>query len=165
MQPAIGRIQSLIAATRARHLNRVRSSAVVALLLALLLWQTQWPSLKAGLVLLLIGYGGAASLLLYRAFALRRWTVRSPELMRWFDDEQAFASRLMLFESVTRGAGFLVLGYGIWIATRNALLAIGLGIAYPAFAYFLLERKNYERAKRSLQIEKEAAAALFAKSE
>ncbi len=168
MQAAIERICSLNSAVRAYNAKRVRFLLIVSLLLAALLWWTTWPSLRPGLIILLIGYFGTAMLFLYRnrelsaeARSMQNGTAESEELLRWFDRQDRFAVRSTRVEAGLRTAGFLVLGYGFWLATRSNALALLLGIGYPAVTYFGMERKNNQRAARNLRMEKEALSKLL----
>ncbi len=157
MGAARDRLSLFIAAARKRYLARMRSLAIVALLLAALLWLTKWPSLRLGLIVLLAGQAAVILLLLNRARRLGR--DQNEASISWFDEEAAFVTRLALFENLTRTIGFLVLGYGIWVATRSWAIALGLGVGYPALAFFGMERRNQQRARKMLVTEKEAMLA------
>ena len=168
MEAARERLYALMVQARAGYLARLRSAGVVALLLAALLWFTKWPSLRAGLIVLLAGQIGLMIFLLRRSFVLvremkqvRASLVEKNTFTSWFDAEARFATRLGVSEDLVRTAGFLILGYGFWTATGSALIALALGVAYPAFAYFAMERRKHNRAKRILQAEKDAVAALL----
>lgn len=154
MGVARDRLFSFIAAARKRYVARMRSLAIVALLLAALLWLTKWPSLRLGLILLLAGQAAVILLLLNRVRRLGR--EQGEASISWFDEESAFVTRLALFETFTRTIGFLVLGYGVWVATRSWAIALALGVGYPAVAFFGMERRNQQRARKMLVTEKEA---------
>jgi len=79
----------------------------------------------------------------------------------WFDRETLFVTRLGAIEDLIRTLGFLMLGYGLWIATGSVLIAFALGVVYPAFAYFGMERRKHLQAKRILQAEKAGVIALL----
>ncbi len=168
MQAAIDRICALSASTRTSNAKRVRFSLIVALLLAALLWRTTWPSLRPGLIILLIGYFGTAMLFLYRNAKLtaetRRMRARGAEkeeILGWFERQDKFAMWSTRLESGLRMAGFLVLGYGFWLATRSGVIALLLGIGYPALTYFGMERRNNQRARQVLKTEKEAMSRIL----
>jgi hypothetical protein len=145
----------------------MRFALVVALLLAALLWRTTWPSLRPGLVILLTGYFGTAMLFLYRngrlgaeARRMQNGVAEREALLGWFDRQERFAVWSTRVEAALRTAGFVVLGYGFWLATRSDVIALLLGIGYPALTYFGMERRNNQRAARSLRTEKEALSKL-----
>jgi hypothetical protein len=146
----------------------VRFLLIVALLLAALLWRTTWPSLRPGLIILLIGYFGAAILFLYRnsklgaeARRMQNGAAASEDLLGWFDRQESFALWSTRAEAGLRTLGFLVLGYGFWLATRSGVIALLLGIGYPALTYFGMERRNNQRAAQTVRTEKEALSKLI----
>ncbi len=164
MTSALDRISSYAAAMRTRNAARVRSNAIIAVLLALLLWETQWPSLRPGLLILLIAYLGSALWLSYRNKQLAHAIEQVEEglfkpaaIPKWFNTEEAFLRRLMLFENILRTIGFAVLGYGFWVPTGSVLIAVLLGAVYPAISYFALERRNYRRRLQTLLAAKNEA--------
>ncbi len=148
------RLAAVIDAARRRHLATVRADGIIALLLGALLWFTQWPSLRIGLTILLIGYLCAVLLLLNRNRQLTR-DIENPT-HSWFDAEARFSSRLNILEGLTRTIGFVVLGYGFWRATGSIALALALGIGYPVAAYFGMERRKYLRTRQLLKSERDA---------
>ncbi len=148
----------------------MRFSLIIAVLLAVLLWETVWPSLRPGLIILLAGYVGTAILFLYRnatlaraATALRTEEPARGAVLAWFDKEDSFAKWAALLETGLRTIGFLVLGYGFWLATRSDAISLLLGVGYPAITYFGMDRRNRLRARQRLQTEKEAMATLLAR--
>jgi hypothetical protein len=168
MGAAVERLCSLSGAVRAHNAKRVRFSLVVALLLAALLWRTTWPSLRPGLIILLLGYFGTAMLFLYRnaklgaeARQMQNGAFQSDEILGWFDRQESFAVWSTRAEAGLRTVGFLVLGYGFWLATRSDVIALLLGIGYPAVTYFGMERRNNQRAAQTLRTEKEALSRLL----
>jgi hypothetical protein len=168
MAAAVERVCSLSGAVRTHNAKRVRFSLIVALLLAALLSRTTWPSLRPGLIILLVGYFGTAMLFLCRNAKLaaegrkmQAGAVESEEILNWFDRQQKFAAWSTRAEAALRTAGFLVLGYGFWLATRNDAIALLLGIGYPALTYFGMERRNNRRAAQTLRTEKEALTKLL----
>ncbi len=140
-------MSSYAVAARERYARQTKSSGLIAVLLAVLLWQTKWPSLRPGLLILLVSYAGSAVLALYR---LR--DTSSGQM--WLDREQRWLTGLMLFEALSRTAGFLVLGYGFWVPTRSVTVGLLLGVVYPAATYFGLEQRNYQRRMRNLRKER-----------
>ncbi len=138
-------MRSYATAARARYAKQAQSSGLIALLLAVLLWQTKWPSLRLGLIALLLSYVGSTLLSLYRKQELSRDIE--------FDRERQWLTGLMLFENISRTAGFLALGYGFWVATRSVTVGLVLGVVYPALTYFGLERRNYQRRMKALETE------------
>jgi len=146
---------------------RVRSAVVVAFLLAALLWFTKWPSLRPGLVILLGGQLGLLVILFRRSFAISREmqpvqasNQEKDAFANWFDREARFAKRSGVAENLIRTIGFVMLGYGLWTATGSVPIALALGIVYPAFAYFGMERRKHLRVQRMLQAENDATIAL-----
>ncbi len=172
MRDAIERISALAAMAGARYRKRMRFSLFIALLLAALLWRTTWPSLRPGLIILLAGYVGAACLFFYRSARLSKETelLRSQPgdrgaLLQWFDKEEAFGKWSAAAEASLRAVGFMVLGYGFWLATRSGLVALLLGIGYPAITYFGVERRNNQRVRQALGTEREAMAGFLGADE
>ncbi len=149
------RLQTLIGAARHRHMAGARANGIVVLLLGALVWYTKWPSLRAGLTILLIGYFGVLVFQIRRSGALAR-NINEPTT-DWFDGEERFVGRLNLLEAIIRTIGFLVLGYGFWTATGSIGIALALGIGYPVVAYFGMERRKYLRTRQLLKTEREAA--------
>jgi hypothetical protein len=157
MSAAADRFLFFVALSRARNTKRRRFALLIAALIAVLLWQTQWLSLRPGLATLLTGQIGSALILLYR----NRRSVGSAELLAWFDQEKAFLERLALFENGLQMIGFLVLAFGLWSSTRNLWMAIALGIVYPATAYFGLTRRSDARAIEDLKKQKKEIQTLL----
>lgn len=124
----------------------------MAALIAVLIWQTQWPSLRAGLAILLIG-----QLILAAAYFLRtaRPVGRLPESQdaahRWFSEEERFVQLTALFDNSARILGFVVLAYGFWTATHILWITLILGAAYPIISYFGVSRRNTRQVTRSLR--------------
>lgn len=86
---------------------------------------------------------------------------QSDEILGWFDRQESFAVWSTRAEAGLRTVGFLVLGYGFWLATRSDVIALLLGIGYPAVTYFGMERRNNQRAAQTLRTEKEALSRLL----
>ena len=83
------------------------------------------------------------------------------DLLGWFDRQESFALWSTRAEAGLRTLGFLVLGYGFWLATRSDVIALLLGIGYPGLTYFGMERRNNRRAVQTLRAEKEALSKLM----
>ncbi|HEY3938476.1 MAG TPA: hypothetical protein VGL97_13660 [Bryobacteraceae bacterium] len=145
-------IKQIAALARQRNAKRMRFAFLIALLIAVLLWWTQWLSLRPGLVILLIGQLGSGLILRYRNHKLAAAGRVAPLI--WFDDEEAFVKRLSLFENGLRAIGFLVLAFGLWTSTRSLWLAVALGIVYPATAYFGMARRSDARLIEELRRQK-----------
>ncbi len=141
----------------------MRFALLLAVLIALLLWQTQWLSLRPALYLLLIGQLGTAAILFYRTIVLARESeLDHAAMLGWFDTEEAFVKYLALFENGVRTVGLLILAYGFWVPTRNTWIALVLGIVYPLTAYFGMVRGNILRTIRNLRTGKREMQELFA---
>ncbi len=167
METARERICALMNKARASKMVRIRSAAVIAFLLGALLWFTKWPSLRPGLLILLAGQIGLLAILLLRSFAISREMQHArasnqekDAFASWFDREARFARRSAIAEDLIRTIGFVMLGYGLWTAIGSVPTALALGVAYPAFAYFGMERRKHLQVQRMLQADKDAAIAL-----
>ena len=143
------------------HSRNKKAAALLGVLMALLLWQTRWPSLRAGLVVLVMGQLVVVAMLTRRNRAianslegLGKENVSSADLLDWFDREESFAKRLTLIENSIRLAGFLMLAYGFWYATGSIAVAALLGIFYPVIAYFGIVRKKHLRKISNLKTQR-----------
>jgi hypothetical protein len=159
---AVERFSSFVSIVRERHVKHMRFALVVAVLIALLLWQTQWIALRPALILLLLGQVGTAAILLNR----RTPFSKSPDLdeagmLAWFDTEAVFVKYLAVFENGVRAIGLLVLAYEFWMTTRNLWVALALGVVYPMTAYFGMVRGSISRTIRQLRIQKNEIETLF----
>ena len=118
------------------------------MLLAVLLYKTQWPSLRAGVGVLLIGQ-------VIDVIALTLRTVRpsrSVEMREhWFQEEENFTWRLGRMDAIVQFIGFAALGYACWQYTGSRILGIAIGVLYPLTFYFGLHRKRTDAAIRELQ--------------
>ncbi len=162
MQSAVNQFLSYVTLARSRHLKHVRFALVVAALIALLLWQTQWITLRPALFLLLIGQIGMAAILFNRVRALAKENSASEaEMLAWFGMEEAFVKYSALFENGVRTLGLLLLAYGFWVPTRNLWVAVLLGLVYPITAYFGMVRGNISRTIRQLELQKSGLDELF----
>jgi hypothetical protein len=162
MQSALERFSSFVTLARERHVKLMRFALVVAVLIALLFWQTQWITLRPALFLLLIGQVGTAAILFNRKTALsKRLDLDEAGMLAWFDTEQTFVKYLAAFENGVRTIGLMVLAYGFWLTTRNLWVALALGVVYPVTAYFGMVRGNISRAIRQLRVQKTEMQELF----
>jgi hypothetical protein len=87
--------------------------------------------------------------------------IANKEILGWFDRQESFAIWSTRVEAGLRTAGFLVLGYGFWLATRSGLISLLLGIGYPALTYFGMERRNNQRAMQTLRTERDAISKML----
>lgn len=121
--------------------TRLRTSVLAAILIGVLAWYTRWPSLRLGLLILLVGQLALALMLFVRK--------RTGDFQS-VDSEEAFWNRLRLVDNCQRTLGFGVLAYGFWTATHNLWLALALGVLYPAVsALGVFNRRN--RLRRTLR--------------
>ena len=162
MQSAVERFSSFVTLARQGHVKHMRFALMVAVLIALLFWQTQWITLRPALFLLLIGQLGTAAILFNRKTALSK-KLDSDEagMLSWFDTEEAFVKYLAAFENGVRTVGLMVLAYGFWVPTRNLWVTLALGVVYSATAYFGMVRGNISRVIRQLRVQKAEMQALF----
>jgi hypothetical protein len=162
MRSAVEQFSSFVALARQRHAKHIRFSLLVGLLIAALLWQTQWITLRPALFLLLIGQFGTAAILFNRRAALsKRLDLDKAGMLAWFDTEEGFVKYLTAFENGIRTVGLMVLAYGFWLPTRNLGVALALGVVYPIIAYFGLVRGNLARTIRQLRMQKSELDELF----
>jgi hypothetical protein len=148
---------SFIASERANHRRRLRVAAILCIIIAALLYSTEWIVLRPGLTILLIGQGGVACALLFRNHQLgetlgyqKGGAIEKHFFAPWFDGEISFVRRLSFFESLCQIVGFVVLGYEFWIASRSLWLALAIGAIYPSAMYFGISRKANRKAIRDL---------------
>jgi hypothetical protein len=159
MQEASSRYVHAIALARQRNGKHLRFAALVAVLIAALLWRTQWLSLRSGLIVLLLGQIGAAMMLFRRGATLKKNLEAARNdtefnALAWFAAEGAFVRSLDTFENSLRVIGFALLAYGFWNATRSLWLALVIGVIYPVTAYFGIGRANTRRTLRELEAQK-----------
>lgn len=155
MQSSSDKFSSFVWLARVAHLKHLRFALLVAALIALLLWQSQWLTLRPALYLLLIGQLGTAGILFNRRTALSKEQVtEQTEMLAWFDSEEAFVKYSAIFENGMRTIGLLALAYSFWAQTRNLWIAVALGVVYPLTAYFGMVRGNISRTIRQLRIQK-----------
>ncbi|MDQ2839741.1 MAG: hypothetical protein M3Y72_01605 [Acidobacteriota bacterium] len=146
----------------------MRSAAYVAVLLTALLWWTQWPSLQAGIIILLLGQLSIVAFYLLRNSRISRDLTRFEDypadglsLLSWFEEERTFSNRLVPVENVVRTIGFAVLAYGFWVATRSTSISLLLGVVYPVSTYFGMSRKKQQRTMTLITAQREEVAALM----
>jgi hypothetical protein len=162
MQIALERFASFVALARERHARHLRFALVVGVLIAVLLWQTQWVTLRAALFLLLIGQIGTAVILLNRRRALSKLQgLDEAGMLAWFDSEEAFVKYAAAFENGVRTIGLMFLAYAFWVPTHNLRIALILGVAYPITVYFGMVRGNISRAVRRLKAQRSEIETLF----
>lgn len=140
-----------------RNAKHLRFATLIAILVGLLLWRTQWPALRPGLIVLLVGQIGVALMLLLRnvLLARRQRSMRNPAdqvgFLRWIDSEAAFIRLLASVENWSRLVGFAFLAYGFWLSTRSVLIPAIIGVIYPVTVYFGIARKNMARTLKELE--------------
>jgi len=154
---ATDRFLDFVLLQRRRNFRRVYIAGFVAALIAILLYETQWLNLRAGLVVLLIGYVGDVLALFLRNVQLlndldRKKTAAAMSetaYAKWFEREELFVKHLALFDAACQLIGFLTLGCAFWASTRSLWLSLAIGFVYPITAYFGLTRgKSLEAIKR-----------------
>jgi len=162
------RLAIAMTAARIRGLSRIRSAFFIAILLIALLWFTQWPSLRAGLLLLLAGQFAIVVLTLWRnrqiekeGRALSELALQTDDLPAWFDEELRSVALVASCEAGLRTLGFLVLAFGFWKATGNATLSLVLGVGYPAITFFTMDRRKQLAAQHRLRAEKASVEAML----
>jgi|GEM_PF-5256207 len=147
-----------IAMQRRRHSNRLYIAILVAVLIALLLYQTQWLALRPGLIVLLGGQLVDVSALLFRNVQLSRdmqGVMNESTIAEWFKREELFIKALGFFDAACQMVGFLALGYAFWISTRSLGIALAIGIVYPLTFYFGVNRRKTSDSIRILRAQKQ----------
>ncbi len=162
MQGPTDRFSAFLVSERARHIRRLRLAGVIAVLIVVLIYQTQWLMLRPGLAILLAGQLGVVVALLWRNAKLlkdldsgKRDVLEENAVLAWFQSEERFMRRLMLFESGCQMIGFGALGYGFWMVTRSLWLAIAIGVVYPVSSYLGVTRRRSRDTIRKLRTEKQ----------
>jgi hypothetical protein len=157
LKDANDRFLDFVLLERGGHFRRVCTTSFVVSLIAFLLYETQWLNLRAGLVVLLIGYLGDVLALLLRNGQLSKDLDRTKmaEAMNeaaytaWFERDEVFVKRLALFDTACQMIGFLTLGYAFWVSTRSLWISLAIGFVYPVTAYFgMTRRKSLEAIKQ-----------------
>ncbi|MBV8068895.1 MAG: hypothetical protein JO270_03255 [Acidobacteriaceae bacterium] len=157
-EAAIETLFSFIAELRARNAKRMRFAELMAVLIAVLWWQTTWLALRPGLAVLLIGQLAIVVLVLLRNHELHRtlklWrdsAASKSEVLAWFEREDAFSQMSTRLENGCRIAGLLLVAYGFWRMTGNVAIAVAIGVLYPLVLYFGMMRKTSAAGRRRLQ--------------
>ena len=140
-------LERVLLDSKARNNQQIRSSLLIAALVGVLLWKTQWPAIQAGLVVLLIGQLGLAGFLAFRNFRHRP----AVELDELLEDEGAAMRKAGWLGNGSRLLGFVLLGFGVWRSTHNLPVSIGLGVVYPAVLAWGLVRSSSRYAVRLKQ--------------
>ncbi len=155
-------LESISASAKARNNKRIGLSLLIAALIALLLWKTQWPAIQPGLGILLAGQIGLAGFLAYRNSQLKQFdgTEREADVGAFFAGEEAALTRSTLLENGSRLLGFAALAFGFWRSTGNLVLALALGVIYPVVVYWGLARANSRRARVRLRAQQQRLQAL-----
>jgi hypothetical protein len=157
LKDANDRFLDFVLLERGGHFRRVCTTSFVVSLIAFLLYETQWLNLRAGLVVLLIGYLGDVLALLLRNGQLSKDLDRTKmaEAMNeaaytaWFERDEVFVKRLAVFDTACQMIGFLTLGYAFWVSTRSLWISLAIGFVYPVTAYFgMTRRKSLEAIKQ-----------------
>jgi hypothetical protein len=146
-----------------RHRKRLYLATFLAALIGVLIHQTQWLDLRAGLMVLLAGQAGDVLALLVRNFQLSNdlnkkdaGAMNEASFSKWFAREELFIKYLSLFDTACQTTGFLLLGHALWVYTHATWLYIGIGFVYPIVFYFGVTRKKTGEALRQLRAEKQA---------
>jgi hypothetical protein len=163
---ATNRFLDFVQLERRRNFRRVYIAGCVAALVATLLYETQWLNLRAGLIVLLIGYVGDVLALLLKNVQLSKdldrtktaGSINEAAYAAWFEREEVFIKDLALFDAACQIIGFLTLGYAFWASTRSLWLSLAIGFVYPVTAYFgMTRRKTLESIKRLRANKQEAS--------
>lgn len=167
--PAADRFRSFLLLGRQTNDKALKSALLIAALLAVLLYETYWPSLRTGLVILLCGQLVSAAWRVWRNAKLKQEPIDigKPDLARqtvdaWFEAERSFARNLSRIENGARLIGFLVLGCGFWIATHILWIAVLLGVIYPVSVYAGITRRADRRYVARLAAQKAEMETLLA---
>jgi len=125
-------VRKLMADSQARNRKRMRFALLVAALIALLLWNTQWPAIRPGLCVLLAGQIALAGFLFFRNRRLRA-PVSAAE---WLDSDASAKRRAIWLEQGSRGLGFMLLAFGFWRSTGSVIVSVALGLVYPLVSFW-----------------------------
>jgi hypothetical protein len=167
LNDATDRFLSFVAVERRRHSSRVYVASLVAVLIALLLYQTQWLYLRPGLIVLLGGQVGDVLALLLRSVQLasdmrnkKPGLVTGAALNLWFKREELFIKNLAIFDGACQIIGFLALGYAFWISTSSLALALAIGLVYPVTFQFGISRRKVSGAIKELRNKRHELASI-----
>jgi hypothetical protein len=136
-------LQRVLLDSKARNNQQIRSSLLIAALVGVLVWKTQWPAIQPGLIVLLIGQLGLAGFLVFVNLR-RKLPMKLNELLAV---EGSAMRKAAWLGNGSRLLGFALLGFGVWRSTHNLPISIGLGVVYPAVIAWGLVRSS-GRAKR-----------------
>jgi hypothetical protein len=159
LENAAERFVALVREERGRHKKRLVISGLVAALIAVVLYETQWLNIRSGLGVLLAGQICCVCALLVRNRRLAEYLDGS-RAVGWFQGEEVFIVRLALFETACQVIGFLLIGYALWKATGSLAVALAIGIVYPASLYFGMTRRRNATAVRALRRKRDEFLAL-----
>ena len=140
-------LQRVLLDSKARNNQQIRSSLLIAALVGVLVWKTQWPAIQPGLVVLVIGQVGVAGFLIFRNLRHRP----AVELNELLQEEGAAMRKAGWLGNGSRLLGFVLLGFGVWRSTHNLPVSIGLGVVYPAVLAWGLVRSSSRYAVRLKQ--------------
>lgn len=170
MAPAAEKFSSFVALAQSRNFKEIRSNLLVAAVTAVLLYFIQWPALRAGLTVIVVSRVLLAAVSFRRHSSYRKLLDRlshddfnTAGMMPWFDEEQKFVSRAKLLYAGPI-LGLMILGYGLWVQTRNLWIAIALGVVYPASIAFGVWNANDVRAIRLIRKQRSLMASLLARN-
>ena len=162
MSAAIDEFLSFVLLQRRRHLKRLNMASFVAALIAVLLYETKWPNLRSGLVVLLAGQMGDVLALLARRVQLsndldrkRAEAMNEAAISAWFEREELFVRRLAFFDTACQVVGFLTVGYAFWVTTGSLWLSLAIGLVYPLAAYLGMTRRKNLQAIGELRAKKQ----------
>jgi hypothetical protein len=167
MDSKLDQFLRFVSAERGRHHKRGYLAGFLAILIAVLLYETQWLNLRSGLLVLLAGQVGDVLALFLRSVQFSRDLDRQKAsassegaFSAWFEREELFIKRLALFDSSCQMIGFLALGYEFWITTGSLGFAVAIGVVYPAAFYLGMIRRKTRAAIRQLRAKKQELASL-----
>jgi len=152
---------------RRRHSQRLYLASLVASLITVLLYQTQWLYLRSGLIVLLAGQVGDVLALLFRRLQLsndlpekKSGIVNEVALTGWFEREESFVRHLAFFDAACQVIGFSALGFAFWISTHSLWLALLIGVVYPLTSYFGINRRKKTGTIKELRAKRRELAGL-----
>jgi hypothetical protein len=140
-------VQCVLLHSKARNSQQIRSSLLIAALVGLLIWKTQWPAIQPGFAVLLTGQVGVAGFLIFRNLRHRP----AVELNDLLQEGSAAIRQVGWLGNGSRLLGFVLLGFGVWRSTHNLPVSIGLGVVYPAVLAWGLVRSSSRDAVRLKQ--------------
>jgi len=129
-------VGKLVAESQARDKKRMRFALLVAALISLLLWNTQWSAIRPGLCVLLAGQMALAAFLFFR----NRQLGPSGNAAEWLESDASARRRATWLEQGSRVLGFMLLALGFWRSTGNVLVSVALGLVYPLVSFWAFKR-------------------------